>query len=679
MNENSVEPAPRYPQLRTIEGPWNADVWLIERPLRYETAGNLECAVEACARPAGKALGDKPRPDDILCLAHRRRRAKMPSLPSVSDFIAEAASTSPILRPRGAVRRIAYYQPIEFTLIHPRLAGELRFVTGVRVNRNSWRNAEYVNSVLRAAIAVGSQIGADSVVAVAEALEAPDPRWSRRGAKEFIGGRNLRNLRLAMPAMLKALENATLDPWDATIWHAKDLQHHGVAAAAQGNISWQKVTCTWFREGARRLAREDLQSGRHVWSTVRGYVRAGSVLSAFVEEQAGGISPTEMSHQVILELLSWLRDKECVREDFVAVNVLVNLLYRLRDTGIQPDLPNTLYMRRGDNPISKKRKPKPFPPDLLERIDALIAARDVWPDDVHLMMRLFRAAGPRATEALQLPPNCVTFASGRGYTLEYFMTKVDDWRRIPLPPKLGEDLVAHQLEMQRDHPDSPFLFPYFGPSPRTNVLAHRRSLYSPWPYTTFTSLVWTTYRERGIVTSGLTGEKLTGAQLHRFRHTVATGFLNEGWSQYEVQKFLGHKSPTMMQSYAEIHDDTLRLKYDDYLHRSVGIDGKPAPALSGAEVEVERLRGVMVRATLPNGYCGLPEKQDCTFLPSPCLSCPFFKTTPKFLPIHIRQRDDSLRELDLAREDGRSRAVEAHLRTAETLTKIIDGLNEVVA
>lgn len=672
-------PAPAYPPLRVIEGPWNTDVWLIERPLRYETAGDQLCAVEACGRPAGKALGDKPRPDDVLCVAHRRRRAKLPSLPSVSDFIDAQASTSPIRKPRGVSGRLDFYRPIDFTLVHPRLAEELRFVTGIRVNRNSWRNPEYVNSVLRATIAVGHQTGAETIAEVADKLDSPDPRWRQQGAPEFIGRQAIHNLSLALPAMLGVLENAALNPWDAIVWHAKDLQQHGVSAAAQGNISWQKVTCQWFYEGARRLAREDLQSGRHVWATIRGYVRAGSVLSAFMSDQAGDVSPAEMSHGVILEILSWLRDNESIRQDFIAVNVLVNLLYRLRDAGIQPDLPDTLYLRRGDNPVTKNRKPKPFPPDLLERIDALIAARDVWPDDVHLMMRLFRAAGPRATEALELPPGCVTLVEGRGYTLEYFMTKVDDWRRIPLPPKLGEDLVAYQLNLQRDHPDSPYLFPYFGPSPRTNVLARSRSLYSPWPYTTFTGLIWTTYREHDITVSGLTGEKLTGAQLHRFRHTVATGLLNEGWSQYEVQKFLGHKSPTMMQSYAEIHDDTLRAKYDDYLHRSVGIDGKRAPALSEAEVEVERLRGVMIRAALPNGYCGLPEEKECTFLPSPCLSCPFFKTTPKFLPIHIRQRDDSLRELDLAQEDGRTRAVETHQRTAETLTRIIDGLNEVVA
>jgi integrase/recombinase XerD len=192
------------------------------------------------------------------------------------------------------------------------------------------------------------------------------------------------------------------------------------------------------------------------------------------------------------------------------------------------------------------------------------------------------------------------------------------------------------------------------------------------------TLIWTTYQERGIVTSARTGETLLGAQLHRFRHSVATGLLNEGWSQYEVQQFLGHKSPTMMQAYAEIHDDTLREKYMTYISGAVDISGKRLPKLSPAEADVERLRAKTVRAELANGFCVLPEKQNCDYLPSPCLSCAFFRTTSKFLPIHIRQRDDSMRELDVARADGRKRAVQTHEQTIERLNGIIDGLGDEV-
>jgi hypothetical protein len=77
----------------------------------------------------------------------------------------------------------------------------------------------------------------------------------------------------------------------------------------------------------------------------------------------------------------------------------------------------------------------------------------------------------------------------------------------------------------------------------------------------------------------------------------------------------------------------------------------------------------------PNGYCTLPEQQTCDFAPTPCLSCKsFFRTTPTFLPVHIRQRDETMRQLDLALREGRQRAVEAHERTLSSLNAIIGAL-----
>lgn len=87
-------------------------------------------------------------------------------------------------------------------------------------------------------------------------------------------------------------------------------------------------------------------------------------------------------------------------------------------------------------------------------------------------------------------------------------------------------------------------------------------------------------------------------------------------------------------------------------HSVAGSDGLPIP-------DVESYLGYL-RAT---GH-------------SPNTCTPFFRTTPTFLPIHIRQRDETLRQLDLARQDGRQRAVDAHEKTLDRLNTIIDGLEK---
>ena len=47
-------------------------------------------------------------------------------------------------------------------------------------------------------------------------------------------------------------------------------------------------------------------------------------------------------------------------------------------------------------------------------------------------------------------------------------------------------------------------------------------------------------------------------RIHDLRHTFAATCVNSGASLYEVQKLLGHSSPTMTQRYAHLASDTIR-------------------------------------------------------------------------------------------------------------------------
>lgn len=645
------------------------DVWILSRELRDVTSGETTCVVDSCDRPAGRAEGRRAWETDVLCVAHRRRwRKRADRKMTLERFIEEQADAAPILRPRGAVTRSRSYPPIDFTLAPPRLREELRYVVAVKVQRNQWRGHEYVTKVLRSAIEIARSRGYVSLTEFAgpNGLE----RSGRRAAN--VSG----PLRDALPTMLQLLEAARSDPWAKTHWHPSDMGFSGVESSGRVTIWWGAVTCEWLRRGLMELARQHVQSGYRSWSTVRNYARAGSLLSAFMDE-VGHLEPSAITRAAFLDFLAWVRSEGSGRTDLSAVNGAARLLFAMRDAGIVPDPPDTVYLLRGENPTTKTRHPKPFPADILDAVDSLIGDPSALEPDVRLLLRLFRAIGPRASEALMLPIDCVRHTD-RGYSLEYYQSKVQHWRRVPLPPRLGEDLAAQAARVRDVHgPDCQWLFPYLGPSPRINTLANESGMLGPWPYDAFTGRLWHIYKRHGITRSELTGETLTGAQLHRFRHSVATGLLKEGWSQYEVQQFLGHKSPTMMQSYAEIHEDDLRAKYVEFIEKSVDVTGTHHKVDVQGAADVERLRDRLIRTTLPNGYCTLPEKQTCDFVPTPCLSCTaFFRTTPTFLPIHIRQRDEALREIDLAKSEGRERAVHAHKQTVEALDRIIDSLQQ---
>lgn len=640
----------------------------MEQPVREATSGTATCAVATCDRAAGRHEGDKPRATDVLCIAHRRRLRKSKPGTKLASFTKAQAGASPILEPRGEPGRKPHFPPIDFSIVHPHLQEELRYIAAIKILRNRWRNPRYANEVLRQTLDIGAANGHRSLD---EFLDPGGLQTQRRKAIGFPAP-----MASAFPSMLDTLREASSDPWAAYYWHPTVLGMR-TNTSTMTPIRWHAVTCEWLRKALMQLAREDLQSGARAWSTVRGYVRVGNLLSAYMSE-VGHIQPQDLTRACFLDFLSWVRNEDSKGADIVAVNVAAHLLMRMQEGGMVPDLPETSFLLRGENPTTRVRQPRPFPADILAAVDDLITSEEFLEPDTRLLLRIFRAVGPRASEALSLPIDCIRHTK-RGYSLEYFQSKVQDWRRVPLPPRLGADLAAQAAWVTDQHGDGcKWLFPYEGPAPRENHLGQSKEVLGPWPYGRFSSTVWAAYKRAEIRHSSLTGETLKGPQLHRFRHSVATGLLNEGWSQYEVQKFLGHKSPTMMQAYAEIHEDTLRTKYIEFVEKSIDATGTKRDLNIEGSADIERLRDRMIRTTLPNGYCTLPEKQTCDFVPTPCLSCTaFFRTTPTFLPIHIRQRDESLREIEVAREDGRERSVRAHEQTVKALNRIIAGLEDV--
>lgn len=666
--------------LQIPQGPWLADVWLIERPLRLLASGTDTCAVPGCGRPAGRAEGDKPRETDVLCVAHRSRHLKSAKKVPVRQFIEEQAAARPILASRGARTRKPHYPPIDFTRLHPRVAHELRYVAAQKLQRGGWGGNEYTHAVLRCAVAFCEHFALDSLLqhplSELTAMAAPGAFLQQVTTGKRIGG--LRTFQAALPSMVRLLDRATPDPWDSGQWHIEDVGYPAELAATRCVLYWDAISSGWLRDGLRRFSRDAVLAGTRSWSTIGTYIRGAALLSRFFDEETGHIGPSELSRRVFLDFVSWARGGNPNASSLAVINALAKVLVLLQADGYVPQLPETTFLLRGENAVVKDRKPKPFPADILAGVDRMIAEDPLLEDDVRLLLRVFRATGPRAAEALLLPRNCVQYVDGRGYSLEYFMTKTDNWRRIPIPDRLGKDL-ARQAEhvAGRFGRECPWLFPYTGRSPRTKTLTRGVYHVPPWSYNKFTRAVWSAYERNKITGSSTTGETLTGPSLHRFRHSIATGLLNEGWSQYEVQKFLGHKSPTMMQAYAEIHDDTLRAKYEEFASHAIDVTGKKNPHGLSSAADLERLRDRMVRSTLPNGYCTLPEKQACDFVPTPCLSCtPFFRTTPTFLPVHIRQRDETLHQLEAARQEGRQRAIDAHEKTLDRLNTIIEGLEK---
>lgn len=166
------------------------------------------------------------------------------------------------------------------------------------------------------------------------------------------------------------------------------------------------------------------------------------------------------------------------------------------------------------------------------------------------------------------------------------------------------------------------------------------------------------------------------ATAHQFRHTLGTRLINSGVPQHVVQRLLGHATPQMTARYARIHDATVRAAFEDYCRQRVDVVGRRIgfdPEAPTAEAEWVKHNLARIQASLPNGYCGRPPQQDCPH-PNACLTCPDFQTTPEYLDIHRRQRDQTAVLIATAEANGQFRLVENHRRVAENLNSIITAL-----
>jgi integrase/recombinase XerD len=179
--------------------------------------------------------------------------------------------------------------------------------------------------------------------------------------------------------------------------------------------------------------------------------------------------------------------------------------------------------------------------------------------------------------------------------------------------------------------------------------------------------------------------RLAKVSTHNFRHTVGTNLINNGVSQLHVQKYLGHESSAMTNTYAHIHDSTLRkaiLKSNDKMS---DIRGRLYTSISVAEeiysenvneknLDAQWLRKNIATQSLPNGVCALPIKTSCSHA-NACLTCPSFRSGPEHIKTHKEQKRRTIALIELANEKGYIRQAEINSTLLVNINNILEALD----
>ena len=449
------------------------------------------------------------------------------------------------------------------------------------------------------------------------------------------------------------------DPWARDVWHIQGLPIDHAAGRLR-NLDWRPIRPAWLRELSKRWARHRLRGGTsfsHVNSVRLAVVR----LVEFCELAGWSLDdPSCLGRELFDAFLDHVRFLESGVEHRRKIAYGVKqLLEDSHDLGWVSLRHPRVYLR-GELPAQQERLPRALPAELVVRLNEPRSLEQLTVGERAAVLVVLDC-GLRATDTARLRLDAVVFGSDGAPYLRYFNHKRRREATVPLSDRAAEAIAAQRAWVHERYPNCEWLFPRL----YANGLGKHSMGYS---------FIYKTLHRWAEVLDLRDGDgEPFRPSPHAFRHTYATGLVNNDVDLFSVQSLLDHDSPEMTWRYARLSNQTLRRKWEQGQQR-INIRGEVVPLdvdgeLSDAAWAKEQI--ARAKQSLPNGWCGLPLQQTCPH-PNACLTCPAFLTDQTFLDQHREQLERTEQLIELGKENGNERLVEINEATRVNLVAIIE-------
>ena len=465
--------------------------------------------------------------------------------------------------------------------------------------------------------------------------------------------------------------------WAKDVWRKSELPHGDLASVYDGEvlIHFERLRQPWLKEAAKRWTRARLL-GDTTPQTMSRYLTDLWHFSDWLAAHASEVvAPALLSRAVLEDYLLWVRQasgwKPATRNHrVVALRVL---LEEQAEDGLA-GLPRSAAIHRSELPRVDYRLPKQLSGEVFAQwVDpANLALLD---DEQHRTVVLLLAfTGFRVSSVVTLARDALELGPDGHPYLRYFNVKAKRQAMLPIAPALSEQLERQEELLAERYPEgTEWLLPSPPPGRRNGkggaFHVSRR---------TINGIVKRYVKTAGIHAVG--GELALGVHPHLFRHHVGASMVNDKIPLTVIQKVLDHGSIEMTAHYARLHDETVKQEVRRW-HERVNIRGERIALPTDGPLEQAawmKERIARAKQALPNGYCGLPLVQSCPH-PNACLSCESFLTDGSFRGVHEQQQAETRRLLEKAREQGNVRLVELLERDEQSLTRILEGLDQIEA
>jgi len=350
------------------EGPWLQDVYELvpDDGWRARSKADRPCVVPSCPNPSyllSTRAADLPHGAG-MCRGHSSRWVRA-GRPAIDRFVPTQLDRP--LRSKAPVRLSPDERlyTVDFTTMPRVLAQELRFAIATCLETRRWNPNPGLAQQLKAIAMMLSTSDSQSVLE--ETRESWGIRLKHVAQLQKYGPSLTQETVGCFSTVYEVLADAyTVDPWARDEWKTALF---GIRAPHRQSIHWEKVTIPWLKDGLKKLARMQLSVNARKWTTIETWRRTAVTFCEFLD--ARGIEELEKSsldrHLILDFFASMSSDSARAR-----ARVFVQLLYDLRQYEIVPELPDVVYLMRGEAVVKKTRRPRPYPPDVIERIDRLI-------------------------------------------------------------------------------------------------------------------------------------------------------------------------------------------------------------------------------------------------------------------------------------------------------------------
>ena len=339
------------------------------------------------------------------------------------------------------------------------------------------------------------------------------------------------------------------DPWARDEWHIPGLPVDDVAIGRLRNLDWRPIGPAWLRELSKRWARHRLRAGTST-SHINGVRLAVVRLIEFCELQGWPLDdPSCLTRELFDAFLDHVRflEASAKQKHRIAYGVK-QLLEESHDLGWISLRHPRVYLR-GELPTQRQWLPRALPAEVMVRLNEPRSLEQLTVGERAAVLVLMDC-GLRATDTVCLKIDAVISGSDGAPYLRYWNHKRRREAVVPLSERASEAIAGQRAWVREHYPDCEWLFPRLHANGRGK---------QPMGY----SFIFATLR-RWAEALDLRDEhdEPSRPSPHAFRHTYATGLVNNDVDLFSVQSLLDHDSPEMTWRYARLSNETLRRKWE---------------------------------------------------------------------------------------------------------------------